>query len=635
VSRRKYSLADHPEHRAQLDGWAQRWIANAMSTEPANRPAMREAMAGLYLAAGLEPPPEHRGVFVGSPMTAAIAGTVAAGVWWLREHPDEHVSLFGRRVSDADVMAAIGPACAVAVRAGMAALRGESATRVTDAATDDATDDATANATSAATDAATSAATFAATWAATDDATSAATDAATRTVTWAATWAATEAATDDATDAATDDATDAATSAAADAATVDATVAATDAVTWAATRRATFAATRAATGAAIRAPILEATRAATGAATRAATAAATFAATFAATDDETGAATRAETRDATRAATVNATDADTRAATWAATAPIRAPIRAATADETAAATAAATRAATAAATDAATSAAADAATRDATWAATRDATWAATEAATDAATVAATAAVTWAATRDAVVRFLLQCVPRWHRMHDGGSDWSAWPAYLSFFRHIARLALPEYEQWRHYEAAALHGASRIMHRRFWIVADRHSEVHVDRDRRLHCETGPARSWRDGWAVWAWHGVRVPKAVIDGTWSIDRILRERNAEVRRCAVEALAGRRGWAHVIEAAGWPEVGDPVPDPANPGHMLRLYKVDGVFGEPVTLLHCVNATPERDGTRREFGLTCPGHMRDPLQAAAWTFGLSRDEYAQLQHAY
>jgi len=463
-----YSFDDHPEHKAQLDAWRDRWIANAMSTAPADQPKMRAAMAGLYRAANLTPP-DHV-VFVRSPLTAAIAGTIAAGVWWLREHPSEHVALFGRRVSEAELVAAIGPACRRAVEVGLATLRGEPVP----------------------------------------------------------------------------------------AAEPVATRAATDAATYAATYAATDAATRAAT----------------------------YAATYAATDAATRAATRAATDAATRAATRAATDAATYDATYAAT-----------------------RAATYAATDAATYAATDAATRDAT----RDATRA-------------------AAAPSPVVTFFIRCTTHWWRMHNGGSDWSAWPAFLSFFRHIAGLNLPEYERWRHYEDAAIHGASRIMHTRFWVVSDRHTEVHVDPQRRLHREDGPARAWGDGWAVWYWHGVRVPRDLIEGDgWTPARILTEPNAEIRRCAIE----RMGWDAFVPAAGLTEVAR-CPDPGNPGQEIALYDLpatlEDLYDEPARILLCTNGSVERDGTRRRFGLPVPAHHHDPIAAAAEMYDMPAAAYAQLQ---
>jgi hypothetical protein len=216
-------------------------------------------------------------------------------------------------------------------------------------------------------------------------------------------------------------------------------------------------------------------------------------------------------------------------------------------------------------------------------------------------------------------------------MHDGGSDWSSYPAYLSFFDRVANLNLAVHDKWRHYEDAATNGASRMMHKRFWIVSDRQVSIHVDPQARLHHETGPARTWGDGWAIYAWHGVRVPADLIEDGWDTARILKEPNAEVRRCAIERL----GWERFVVDAGLAQVGENVPDPGNPGHTLALYDVpEAIYDTAVRVLICDNATPERDGTRRRFGLTVPASMPDPVAAAAWTFGLNPSEYAALERA-
>ena len=81
----KYSFEDHPEHRARLGEWADRWIANALNCTPmddAERDVMRAAIFGLYEAAGLEPP--SRIVFVPSPLVLRLAGGFAAGIFHLR-----------------------------------------------------------------------------------------------------------------------------------------------------------------------------------------------------------------------------------------------------------------------------------------------------------------------------------------------------------------------------------------------------------------------------------------------------------------------------------------------------------------------------------------------------------------------
>ncbi|HET7037190.1 MAG TPA: hypothetical protein VFI42_16005, partial [Thermomicrobiaceae bacterium] len=232
--RKLYELT--PAHRKQLKPWADKWIANALNTIPmddADRDAMKAAVNGLHAAANLDPP--ERIVFCASPIGAAIAASVASGVHYLRDNPDQHVRLFRRPLSESDLRSAIAPAVAFVVRHGMHRamtldlLPSPEAKKTTkiDAATYAATSAATSDATRAATSAATSDATRDATVAATSAATRDATRDATSDATDAATYAATSAATRDATDAATSDATRAATYAA----TSDATRAATSAAT--------------------------------------------------------------------------------------------------------------------------------------------------------------------------------------------------------------------------------------------------------------------------------------------------------------------------------------------------------------------------------------------------------------------
>jgi len=139
--------------------------------------------------------------------------------------------------------------------------------------------------------------------------------------------------------------------------------------------------------------------------------------------------------------------------------------------------------------------------------------------------------------------------------------------------------------------------------------------------RLHHDGGPAVRFADGWDVHAWHGTRVPAWVIDDP-SVDRIERERNAEVRRCAIERL----GWDVFVERAGLRLVST-APDPGNPGAELRLYDLR----RDTRVLLAVNGSVERDGRRRQYGLTVPSNFDDPVAAAGWTYGLSADQYAML----
>src|SRR5215467_2577623 len=122
---KKYSLTD--EHRAQLEPWAEKWIANAMSTKPMDdndRTICIDAVRRMYAAAGLDPPLNI--VFVPSPFVLRFAAGFATAIWHLRKQ-GAATRAATEDATDAATLAATRDATRAATRA----------------ATDDATDAAT------------------------------------------------------------------------------------------------------------------------------------------------------------------------------------------------------------------------------------------------------------------------------------------------------------------------------------------------------------------------------------------------------------------------------------------------------------------------------------------------------------
>lgn len=164
-----------------------------------------------------------------------------------------------------------------------------------------------------------------------------------------------------------------------------------------------------------------------------------------------------------------------------------------------------------------------------------------------------------------------------------------------------------------------------------VITDRPDLLERDAQGELHSAIGPALRYRDGWCIWAWHGRRVPRWVIENP-TMDQIAAESNVEIRRCAIESYGWDR-FARELEEKGSIDAPARAADPGNPGQELFLYPVPAEFwGSDVKLLLATNGSTERDGTRRRYGLTVPARIKDPLEAAAWTYGLSGDEYARTQ---
>ena len=290
---------------------------------------------------------------------------------------------------------------------------------------------------------------------------------------------------------------------------------------------------------------------------------------------------------------------------------------------------AATRAATVAATYDATVAA----TVDATRAATRAATYDATYAATVDATGAATDAATYAAKRDlskwfvapgnmrAVAKsfgeekFLMQCAVNAWQLYQGGNFWSGWTAYLSFFRHVAKLELPIYAKFDPWEKATIHGSWRIMHTEFCIVSDRPEVLTVDDQRRPHNANGPFCKWRDGSRLYSWHGIRVPAWCIEQKDKITKetILAETNTEIRRAMCEIV----GWDRAMEMFGGKII-----DADECLGLPRSLIETTIAGEKVHLLRMTNGTVE-NGVRRQFVEGVPLTVKTCHEAVAWQCGV------------
>lgn len=160
-----------------------------------------------------------------------------------------------------------------------------------------------------------------------------------------------------------------------------------------------------------------------------------------------------------------------------------------------------------------------------------------------------------------------------------------------------------------------------------VVSDRPCRLELDAQLRLHSADGMALAWRDGCGFHYWHGRPVPAWVITGP-SVAAISAEPNAEIRRCGIESL----GWEVFMAQTSAALIGKAA-DPGNPGQNLSLYEVpERLWGGRINLLVAVNGTTERNGTRRRYGLTIPAEIRDPVAAAAWTYRLTKDQYAACQ---
>lgn len=159
------------------------------------------------------------------------------------------------------------------------------------------------------------------------------------------------------------------------------------------------------------------------------------------------------------------------------------------------------------------------------------------------------------------------------------------------------------------------------HERTCWLAERPNLLRGDTRDRLHDANGPALRFPDGWSVWAWKGVEVPRWVIEQPEAITlaSIDDESSVQVRRCLIEIMTPERYVAlGGANRAAEDETG-------------ILWRKTWLPFDAWAAVEVINATPEPDGTRKHFFLQVPAHMRTAREAVAWTYGLSTNTYANL----
>jgi hypothetical protein len=197
----------------------------------------------------------------------------------------------------------------------------------------------------------------------------------------------------------------------------------------------------------------------------------------------------------------------------------------------------------------------------------------------------------------------------------GGFHEAAWLAVYAFFERCAGYA------------SALEGHMMVSRAAGWwwslpevaVLTERPRRLARDPEGRPHCATGPALAYPDGWELYAWHGVLVPRrvALAPETLTAQEIASEPDVEVRRVMLERFGAER---YLLETNA------EVLDEDERG---ILYRAELPGDEPLVMVRVRDATPDRAGERKEYWLRVPPTTRTAREAVAWTFDKRPQDYA------
>lgn len=193
--------------------------------------------------------------------------------------------------------------------------------------------------------------------------------------------------------------------------------------------------------------------------------------------------------------------------------------------------------------------------------------------------------------------------------HDAG-----WLSFYAFMREVVGLR-DQTEKITGLLALAKCAGWAMPYEHTCYVSERHNVLHRDNAGRLHCLTGAAVAYPDGWSVYAVRGVRIPKEWITGRDTLDPMLALTEPNLERRGAAALI--IGWDKVL-AKLQPRIIDADPDP----HIGSLLDVDlpGEPGQKFLRAKC--------GTGRDIVLRVPPTVRSAQEAGAWSYGLDTTVY-------
>ena len=206
-----------------------------------------------------------------------------------------------------------------------------------------------------------------------------------------------------------------------------------------------------------------------------------------------------------------------------------------------------------------------------------------------------------------------------------GNHDAHWLGFYDFFREAVSLK-KETEKISGLIAQAKAAGWFLPYQNICWVSERPNIMRLDDRGRLHCTTGPALTYPDGWAIYSVHGIRVPEEIIENPSSltVEKIENEVNAEIRRVMIDLYGPAR---YLLDTGAQVVDQCPADHPMVGLRTAKLLRKEVPDDETIVYIDLLNSTPEPDGSVRRYQLrvdpTAYGGRagRECLAAAASTW--------------
>jgi hypothetical protein len=149
-----------------------------------------------------------------------------------------------------------------------------------------------------------------------------------------------------------------------------------------------------------------------------------------------------------------------------------------------------------------------------------------------------------------------------------------------------------------------------------FASRKHVSLHVDQNRCAHNETTAAIVYPNAWAIYAWHGMVCPESAIAYPHAMSkRFIDQQFGRLRDFLIERYGATRYW---IESGA---------RKIHEDEFGVLYDIP-LGSRMQRSVRVLNATPEPDGTFKEYFIDVPPTVTRAKEAVAWTFGMPAHEY-------
>jgi hypothetical protein len=176
-------------------------------------------------------------------------------------------------------------------------------------------------------------------------------------------------------------------------------------------------------------------------------------------------------------------------------------------------------------------------------------------------------------------------------------------AWVTFFRDVCGWENHTLPAYANHEILSQHASWSWWAPDVGAISDKPEILNRDERGRLHSTTGPAIRFRDGWSIYAVHGVRMPSDIFENRSSLTvaRIEAEQNTEIRRVMIDLY----GPAKYLKDSGAQIVHSLPADHAIVGLRSAVLMTKQVPGdETIVMIDLLNSTPEPDGTTKRYQL-------------------------------